>query len=102
MPTPSRAFAVVAHALADVDPEDKVAVSLFYERTFTGYTQPVRELIADFLVGQTDVPSGQALKCLKRAVVRRRPRVRRGVPALPETSSDAVRRRGTAVSKPAR
>lgn len=68
MPAPRRAFAVVAHALAAVDAEDREAVGRYYETEFTRYPNAVRELIADFLVGQSGVPSDGALAALKRQV----------------------------------
>jgi len=71
MPTPSRAFAAVAHALADIDPQDRGAVTMFYRRTFLEYPMAVRALIADFLVGQVGEPSAEDLSALSQAVALR-------------------------------
>jgi hypothetical protein len=71
MPTPSRAFAAVAHALADVDPREREAVATFYHRTFINYPMAVRSLVSDFLVGQTSQPSALDLKAFKNAVALR-------------------------------
>jgi hypothetical protein len=68
MPTPSQAFAVVASTLAGIDPEDREAVSQFYETKFVKYPSKTRELISDFLIGQTHVPSDDALLALKQAI----------------------------------
>lgn len=68
MPTPMEAFALVASTLSGIDPEDDAAVKRFYETTFAGYPVAARELVADFLIGQTDVPANDALRKLKRQV----------------------------------
>ena len=68
MPTSSQAFAVVAHALGNVDPEDGGAVDSFYEHAFLVYPEAVRELIADFVISQTGVPSTEDLAALREAV----------------------------------
>ena len=68
MPTPSKAFAAVAHALADVNPQDREAVTMFYRRNFVAYPMAVRALISDFLIGQTGEPSASDLEALMAAV----------------------------------
>lgn len=68
MPTPHRALAAVARALAGVNPEDTEAVTMFYRRQFTAYAPPLRALISDFLIGLTDMPSEEDLKALKQVV----------------------------------
>jgi DNA-binding MarR family transcriptional regulator len=68
MTTSGQAFAVVAEALAGVDPRDREAVTSFYRRKFVKYPPPVRALISDFLIGQSGVPSADALKALKAVV----------------------------------
>ena len=68
MPTSSHAFAVVAHALGNVDPEDGMAVDGFYENVFPAYSEAARELVADFLISQTAVPSTDDLAALREAV----------------------------------
>jgi hypothetical protein len=70
MPTSGRAFAAVAHVLADIDPRDREAVTTFYRRRFLEYPMSVRALISDFLVGQTGEPSVTALNELKEAIER--------------------------------
>ncbi len=70
MPTPRQAFAVVASTLERIDPEDRGAVTRFYLTRFVEYPPKVQALISDFLIGQTAVPSDDALWALKQAVVR--------------------------------
>ena len=71
MPTPGQAFAVVAGTLGRIDPEDRAAVARFYQTRFVEYPPKVQALISDFLIGQTAVPSDDALRALKQAVVQR-------------------------------
>ena len=68
MPTPPQAFAVVAHALGNVDPEDRTAVGGFYEHVFPSYPDAVKELVSDFVISQTSVPSTEDLVALREAV----------------------------------
>ena len=68
MPTSSQAFAVVAHALGSVNPEDGNAVDGFYETVFPAYPEAVRELVSDFVISQTSVPSTEDLAALREAV----------------------------------
>src|ERR1700728_4760959 len=68
MPTPPAAMARVAAVLADVDPQDRNAASKFYQSRSSGYPTPVQELIADFLVGLTGLPTEAELRKLKEAV----------------------------------
>ncbi len=68
MPTPHRAFAAVAAALTQIDPQDRGAVETFYRRRFLEYPPEVRALISDFLVGLTSVPSKKELSRLKKVV----------------------------------
>ena len=70
MPTPRQAFAVVASTLERIDPEDRGAVTRFYQTRFVEYPPKVQALISDFLIGQTAVPSDDALRALKQAVTR--------------------------------
>ena len=70
MPTPGQAFAVVASTLERIDPEDRGAVTRFYQTRFVEYPPKVQALISNFLVGQTAVPSYDALRALKPAVAR--------------------------------
>ena len=58
----------MAHALADVDPEDRAAVRRFYEAAFPSYPKPAQALISDFLIGQTGVPTAPDLAALKKAL----------------------------------
>lgn len=70
MPTPFEAFAAVAQLLGHVDPADAQAVSAFYATPYEQYPDPVKAVIADFLIGQTDVPSDEDLLALQDLVNR--------------------------------
>jgi hypothetical protein len=70
MPTPRSSFAAVAATLGAIDPTDDAAVENYYRAEFVRYPEPVRFLIADFLVGATEVPSAEELELLKQAVGR--------------------------------
>ena len=69
MPTPRAAMAQVAAILADIDPQDREAVSMFYERRLPRYPAPTQAVIADFLIGLTGLPTVGELRKLKEAVV---------------------------------
>jgi hypothetical protein len=92
MPTPRRAFAEVAHALAGIDPDDRAAVREFYDDRFQSYPKATQALISDFLIGQTAVPSQVDLQALKKAVSR---------PArlMPELYAPGIATRGQAARK---
>ena len=68
MPTPGQAFALVAQALGAVDPNDAAGVRAFYELEFPRYPESVRELVSEFIIGQTGVPSIENLTALTAAV----------------------------------
>src|ERR1039457_1238487 len=94
MPTPRAAMAQVAAVLADVDPQDREAVSMFYQKRFSGYPAPVQALIADFLIGLTGLPTEGELRKLKETVA-----VDDGLAGiLRNTIVDLVRRDGRALS----
>ena len=68
MPTPVQTFALVAYALGAVDPNYADGVCAFYELEFAKYPESVRELVSEFIIGQTGVPSTENLTALRAAV----------------------------------
>jgi transcriptional regulator with XRE-family HTH domain len=70
MPTPAPAFAAVAATLAGIDPADTGGVSQFFGGALAAYAPRAQALVADFLIGRSDVPSADELQALKAAVSR--------------------------------
>ncbi len=68
MPTPDEAFAAVAATLGGVAPDDPDAVRQFYEKRLPTYSEPVQNLIGDYLIATTSAPSATDLDRLKKLV----------------------------------
>jgi hypothetical protein len=64
MPTPYVTYALVAQTLAGVDPDDRAAVTAFYEHTFVSYPRKKREMIAGFIITYELPPDPEALRNL--------------------------------------